>query len=526
MSINEDSDIDYKRVTNYIIIAVVVIAVLALNYCSLKKHLSSNSQFINEFHVSEDEMNTIRNPAVAGIFYASEFKELDDEVGHYLSADFRPGVSKPKILIVPHAGYMFSAPVAAQAYLQLKNPAGTINNVVLVGPSHRVAFNGIAASSASEFKTPLGTVRVNRLLTDKLADEFSDVRIFDKAHAQEHSLEVQLPFLQKVLGKFEIVPLVYGNVSPESLAQVLEPLMADENTVVIISADLSHYYDYETAKELDLQTAALIERNRAEIEDHMSCGSIGINAALLLAQKNHLRPEMLELANSGDTAGDKDRVVGYGAWAFSPENKKTQPPKDKLDAELDNLREFSSYYGSDLLKIAERALTEAAQEQHRYSPSRRDYPDKVFDKGAAFVTLTKNGELRGCIGTVVPYQAVAHDVAANTFEAAMEDRRFKPLTASELKDIKISLSLLTGYEEINYTDEVDLLTKIRPGIDGLIIRDGDRQGLFLPSVWEQLPDRREFLNNLKLKAGMSPSYWSNKIKVYRFRTLEIKQDEN
>lgn len=525
MSINEDSDIDNKRIANYIVFAVVIIALLALNWCSLKKYLSSNRRTINDFQISESEMTKTREPAVAGIFYASELRQLDSEIEHYLSAEIRPGTARPEILIVPHAGYVYSAPVAAQAYLQLKNYAGKIKNVILVGPSHRVAFKGIAASSADEFKTPLGKVQVNRELTDRIVAANQAVHIQDKAHLQEHSLEVQLPFLQKVLGEFKIVPLVYGDVSAEDLTRALEPYITDKGTVIVVSADLSHYFDYDTARILDEKTAKLIEQNRPDIEEHMSCGSIGINAALLLAAEKHLRPETLKLANSGDTAGDKDSVVGYGAWSFAAEPK-PKAPVGRLDAELENLRNFAAFYGRDLYQIARRALNEAVEHGRRFEPSRGDWPDKLFDKGAAFVTMTVNGSLRGCIGTVVPYQAVALDVALNAYEAAIKDSRFQSIKPEELPNIAIDISLLTGYEKIDFSGEKDLLAKIRPNVDGLIIRDGDRQGLLLPSVWQQLPNKQDFLNNLKLKAGMSPTYWSDHIKVYRFRTLEIKENEN
>ena len=524
MSINEDPDNDNQRIANYVIIGILVVAFLGLNWWSLRTYLSSNSKTINDFQISEDEMPNTREPAVAGIFYASELKQLDKEVEHYLAAQYRPGTARPEILIVPHAGYVYSAPVAAQAYLQLQNYADNIKNVILVGPSHRVAFNGIAAPQADEFKTPLGNVKVNKKMLAQMVEKNPDVRFFDAAHKQEHSLEVQLLFLQKVLNKFQIVPLVYGNVAPEALAKVLEPYVTDKNTVIIISADLSHYFDYETARGMDEKTAELIEQNRPELENHMSCGATGINAVLLLAQSKHLRPETLELANSGDTAGDKDSVVGYGAWAFMEEQKAKPEPKDRLDVELQNLQDFAKFYGKDLYKIAKQALSEAVEHNKRFKPSRSDWPDRVFDKGAAFVTLTINGKLRGCIGTVVPHQAVGLDVADNAYDAAMSDTRFTPVKPEELEQISISISLLTDYDAVNFSSEEDLLSKIRPGIDGLIIRDGDRQGLFLPSVWEQLPDKKEFLNNLKIKAGLSPSYWSDNIKVYRFRTLEIKNE--
>lgn len=185
---------------------------------------------------------------------------------------------------------------------------------------------------------------------------------------------------------------------------------------------------------------------------------------------------------------------------------------------------FAAAYKDQLRRIVSRSLAEAVRHKH-YSPARKDYGNELFDKGASFVTLKQNGELRGCVGTVVPHVAVAHDLAENAYRAAMEDGRFSPLTEEELSRTRFSISLLTGFERVPYWDESDLLNRIRPGIDGLIIRDGDRQGLFLPSVWKELPDKAEFLKNLKVKAGFNPSYWSNNIKVYRFRTVEINDED-
>lgn len=526
MTIHEKSDVDYNRVTYYIIIAVVVLAILWLNYCSLKDHLSSNSQVINTFEVSENEMVKTRDPVVAGIFYASEPKQLDEDVEHYLSVDFRQTSAYPKLLIVPHAGFQYSASVAAKAYLQLQKFSGKIKNVILVGPSHRVAFKGIAASEADDFKTPLGNIPVNKEILANMVAANSDVAYHDAPHQEEHCLEVQLPFLQKVLNNFKIVPLVYGNVSAESLALTLEPYMHDENSVIIFSADLSHYYNYDTAQTIDSKTAEMINNKDPLLDEHMSCGAIGINAALILAKENNLLPEMLELTNSGNTAGNKEKVVGYGAWSFGqPSDQDIQEPQTLLEKELASLKKFAEFYGDDLFKIARQSLEEAVG-KHHYSPSRGDYSDALFDKGATFVTLSKNGELRGCIGTIIPNQAVAQDVASNAYGAAMEDGRFSPLRKEELSEVEISISLLTGFEKIKFKDEAHLLAQLQSGVDGLILRDGNRQGLFLPSVWEQIADPQEFLNNLKLKAGLSPSYWSDKVNIYRFRTLEIKQDEN
>ena len=232
----------------------------------------------------------------------------------------------------------------------------------------------------------------------------------------------------------------------------------------------------------------------------------------------HLRPEILSLINSGDTAGSRQRVVGYGAWVFAGTGG--------LERETAALADYAAVYKKDLLRIARTALEEAVLHGRVFEPSRDDYPDPLFDKGASFVTLEKNGELRGCIGSLLPRRATALDVAENAYNAALHDGRFAPVAAGELGEIGIAVSLLTGFEPVAYENEEDLLAKVNAGVDGLVIRDGSRQGLFLPSVWKQLPDKRDFLNNLKLKAGMSPSYWSNAIKVYRFRTVEIKENEN
>lgn len=522
---DKDSDIDYKKVAHYIFIGIAVAALLWLNYCSLREHVSSNSGLINNYFPEQDEMAQYRNPVVAGLFYPSDSRKLSEDVDAYLATDIEIGSYQPQILIVPHAGYQYSAVAAAKAYAQLKKHSGNIRNVILVGPSHRVAFEGISAPSADYFKTPLGNIALNREVISEM-QAGGNVIISDKAHEAEHSLEVQLPFLQKVLDKFQIIPLVYGDVAPEVLAQTIQPYIGRKDTVVVVSADLSHYYDYETAQKIDNYTAGLVARNEADIDEHMSCGAIGINAALILAKENHFRPEMLDMINSGDTAGDKSSVVGYGAWSFG-KDKNSDAASSPLERETVSLGMFAEKYRRELMKIAQISLEEAVNSHRHTSPSRDEYDDALFDKGAAFVTLSKkDGSLRGCIGTVVPNQSIALDVASNTYAAALEDNRFEPVKPEELKELEISISLLTGFERIRYADEADLLQKIVAGTDGIIIRDGNRQGIFLPSVWKQLPGKQEFLNNLKVKAGMSPSYWSNKIKVYRFRTVEIKENEN
>lgn len=524
MNNDNEEEIGHPRVFKRILIGIVLIALLGVNYCYFGRHISSNPERINNFVEKDNNMDKFRAPAVAGIFYPSQSGDLKSQIGKYLSDASSMSDKQPKILIVPHAGYKYSAATAAKAYALLAAYKKQIRNVILVGPSHYVAVKGFALSDDAYYETPLGKIPLNKEIAETL-NKNKDFNYNNLAHQKEHSLEVQLPFLQNVLDTFSIVPIVYGDSDPQILAQALAPYILRPDTLIVISADLSHYYTYEQAQILDKQTNALVENKIPMVENHMSCGATGINAAVILSQNNNLFPKLLELANSGDVTGDKTGVVGYGAWSFS---EKEEAPKElsALEKEIKSLNSFASVYGKDLLKIAQIGLEEAVLKNKAYNPSRKDYPDEMFNRGASFVTLTQNGELRGCIGSLLPNQAIADDVASNAYKAALEDKRFSPVSKEELDKIKISISLLSGFEVINYKNENDLLAQIIQGVDGIVIRDGNRQGVFLPAVWKQLPDKQEFFNNLKIKAGMSPSYWSNRIKVYRFRVVEISKDED
>lgn len=526
MSEDDNGNGKYKTL-KFLGLGVILLALLWLNYCHFNKHIASNPERISNFIVEDNNMDKFRAPAVAGLFYPANADSLASEVNMYLDSARAAPTSKPQILVVPHAGYMYSAATAAQAYRLLEPYKNTIHNVILVGPSHHVAVKGFALSKDDYFTTPLGKVSLNHSINAEL-DTQPGFHYNNAAHLKEHSLEVQLPFLQRVLKNFSIVPIVYNNAQPQELAIALEPYLNRADTIIIFSADLSHYYKYDEAIVLDSQTKDLVENKQAAVEDHMSCGSVGINTAILLAKANHLYPKLLEMVNSGDVTGDKDNVVGYGAWAFNEEAAKMvdAAPMSKIEQEIESLRNYANVYGKDLLKIAQTSIEEAALRNKHFSPNREDYANPLFNKGAAFVTLEKNNELRGCIGTLFANQAVAYDVAQNSYAAAMEDNRFSPLKPEELKEIKISISLLSGFEPIEYSNEQNLLSQLVQGVDGLVIRDGNRQGLFLPSVWSQMKDKQEFLNNLKLKAGMSPSFWSNRIKAYRFRVVEISKNEN
>jgi len=260
-------------------------------------------------------MHSVRPAAVAGMFYPAAPEELRRQVTGYLSAA-GPSSDPPKALIAPHAGYAYSGAVAACAYALLRAHSNLYERVVLVGPSHRLAFEGIAVPTADAFATPLGPVPVDRATVRRLLER-PYVHLLDAAHKQEHSLEVHLPFLQEVLRAFQIVPFVVGDTTAEIVADTLEHVWGGPETLVIASSDLSHDHDYETARHKDAATSRAIENLEPDaigLDD--ACGRVPIGGLLLQARQRGLHGKLLELRNSGDTAGGKDHVVGYGAYGF------------------------------------------------------------------------------------------------------------------------------------------------------------------------------------------------------------------
>lgn len=259
---------------------------------------------------------TIRQPAVAGSFYPSDPVELQQMINGFLNNTL-PVVNNtpvPRAIIAPHAGYIYSGPVAASAYARIIPARNKFSRVVLLGPSHRVPLTGLAASSASEFATPLGLIPLDTHEIESLL-KLPQVKVSDEAHLYEHSLEVHLPFLQTALEKFSLIPLVVGDASPGEVAEVLAHFIDDPHTLIVISSDLSHYLDYHSAQQRDKATSQAIEHLQTEsIGYEDACGRNPVNGLLQLAKQHHLKAEMIDLRNSGDTAGSRDQVVGYGAY--------------------------------------------------------------------------------------------------------------------------------------------------------------------------------------------------------------------
>jgi MEMO1 family protein len=267
-------------------------------------------------------MNQTRQPAVAGMFYPADKQSLKDDIHQYLNLvhdshdSHSEQVISPKAIVVPHAGYIYSGPIAASAYKKIIPLKNKINRVVLLGPSHRVAFSGLAVPESNVFNTPLGNIPIDQKGI-QLLDGLTQVIASDQAHRDEHSLEVQLPFLQEVLDEFSLIPLVVGDAERHEVAEVINRLWGDEHTLIVISTDLSHYHEYDEAKQIDRVTSDAIENLKPDLIGYDdACGRNGLKGMLTIAEEKNLSVDVLDLRNSGDTAGDKNRVVGYGAYVF------------------------------------------------------------------------------------------------------------------------------------------------------------------------------------------------------------------
>lgn len=272
-------------------------------------------------------MRAVRPAAVAGMFYPGTPTVLSAAVQAYLADAGSMQETRdplPKALIVPHAGYVYSGPVAAPAYRRIAAGRASVRRVVLLGPVHRVPIRGLALPAAQAFATPLGTVEVDAEAAARALD-LPQVQVSEAAHALEHSLEVQLPFLQTVLDDFKIVPFAVGDATPEEVGEVIDRLWGGSETLIVVSSDLSHYHPYAAARQIDRGTATAILALDASIDHEQACGATPINGFALCARRHHLKPELLDLRNSGDTAGDKSRVVGYAAFAFADHTRGGAP---------------------------------------------------------------------------------------------------------------------------------------------------------------------------------------------------------
>jgi hypothetical protein len=451
-------------------------------------------------------MTATRPAAVAGMFYPGEQTTLARELLGMLDetrdAPLVPGF--PKALIVPHAGYIYSGHVAAHAFALLRPAMGIVKRVVLMGPCHRVAVRGLALPEATAFETPLGRVEVDEAAVAALKG-LPQVSINAATHAHEHSLEVQLPFLQQVLKGFKVVPLVVGQATRAEVAAVLDRLWGGPETLIVISSDLSHYHPYDTARAIDRKTVQAIVGFRTDIDHAQACGATPMTGFLETAQRRGMTPELLDARNSGDTAGGRDRVVGYASFAF-----------------WDQRADYQEEHGRTLLGLARASVANALR-----ASAETAIPDLPWlkERRATFVTLLQDAKLRGCIGSLQPTRALGDDVVANAAAAALADRRFSPLGRDDLARVEMEVSLLSVPTAVLFADEGELLAALRPGVDGVILASGDRRGTYLPQVWGEIPEPGAFIASLVQKAGIPADTRLTRCQVWRYQVRKWKESE-
>jgi AmmeMemoRadiSam system protein B/AmmeMemoRadiSam system protein A len=447
--------------------------------------------------------SNIRPAAVAGTFYPGNAPQLTRELGELLDGveSLEPKLGIPKALIVPHAGYMYSGPIAARAYDELAAARGVVKRVVLIGPSHFVGGRGLALPQCEAFETPLGRIPLDTEGIKALADLKQVVRSA-AAHAQEHSLEVQLPFLQRMLGEFTLVPIAAGRALTEEVVEVIERLWGGPETLIVISTDMSHYHSYEEARRIDGATLQRITAFAADLNYEEACGATGLNGLLAFARAKGLSIKLLAACNSGDTAGSKARVVGYSSFALHEGGE--------VSAEE---------AGSTLLDIARGSILNGLG--MKSVPAKKNHPAWLRQRSATFVTLTKDGKLRGCIGSLSATRPVGEDVASNALAAAFQDPRFPKLKREEWPRCRVEVSLLSAPKPLMFGDEAELLAQIRAGEDGLILELEGKRATFLPQVWDGLPDKRQFLGELMKKAGLPPDTRLARCKVWRYRVRKF-----
>ena len=464
---------------------------------------------------SPSSSEEIRRSAVRGAFYPKDKNELIKNVDTYLD-NVKKIDLKGRLLavIVPHAGYVYSGQVAAYGFKELQDL--NFKKIIIISPSHYVGFDGISVYNKGSFETPLGLVRIDEELADRLMQKSERFIFYPESHEKEHAIEVELPFLQRIYGKrdFKIVPITMGNPVFEDATILSDALydVIDEDTLLIVSADLSHYHAYDKAVQLDTSGISAIEKLDAEwlLEQLRSGASeidapIAVLATIDLANRYGAKARILKYANSGDVTGDKSRVVGYSSIAiYIPDELEKKGEMIMKDEHLNKEEK------KKLMSIAKASILEAVTGEGQADVQVSE--TRLKENCGAFVTIKKHGQLRGCIGyiqAVKPLHETVKDVAKS---AAINDYRFSPVSKGELGDIELEISVLTPLKRISDVKEIEV------GKHGLVMKRGFNSGLLLPQVpTEYNWDKQTFLEHTCLKAGLSKDSWKDEsTEIYIF----------
>jgi hypothetical protein len=485
------------------------------------------------------EPPAVLRPSVAGSFYPANPETLRNALDTYIKSADPPRIEGEIVAaIVPHAGYIYSGPVAAYAYKAIRDQekkrgaeARKLDAVVVLGFSHRGRYPKVSVYYAGAVETPLGLAPVNEAIGAELM-ESGERLSFDRAvFAGEHSLEVQAPFIQAILPDIPLVPVIFGRqgaANIEAVGKGLEKIARDKRIMVVATTDLSHYRPYAGANSLDGETIDVILKGSAkdmaryvdERRDSM-CGPAPVLAALAFAESQGAKPVLLKYANSGDTAGRKDAVVGYAAIVFvkkqSSDGAKAHEAENESDAAGEEY--LSEHDKAALLDLARKSV-ESIVRKKRLPSIEKPAGDKLRANGAAFVTLHKNGKLRGCIGRMDAATPLYETVVRMAAAAAVQDPRFRPVSADELKDICIEISVNTPLRQVSGADEIVM------GKHGVVVSNGMRRGVFLPQVATETGwSKEEFLENLcAQKAGLPRDAYKNGAKLSVFESIVFEEE--
>ncbi len=443
----------------------------------------------------------MRQPAVAGTFYPADAHALWSEAESCIArgtSGWRPEGSVPRAIISPHAGYRFSGWLTGAAWRATAR--GQPATIVILSPSHAHSFDGIALPSQKGYAMPGFNVMIDRSATNSLV-QAGLAHVEDAAHDREHGIETQLAFLHRLHPRARVVPLVIGNATQDQVAAAIDHLAAQGQPLFVLSSDLSHFLTRDAADAKDAETAKLLETSRGTIvTPRHACGAAAITGFLASTVGTGLRVARLAMASSADVTGDTSRTVGYGAWALFDTTDEIIIPRH---------REM-------LLKAARQTLESFTRRGKPPNLDETSFPQALRGHAASFITLQRDGRLRGCIGSLAAHQPLVRDVSENTVKAGSADPRFKPLSADEVPDLRLKIAVLSPSAPMTFANQADLLSQLTPHRDGLILRDRGKRGVFLPMVWESLPDPAEFLRALKVKAGLPKDHWSDTLELHRF----------
>lgn len=488
-------------------------------------------------HAGKTTVEKVRPPAVAGKFYPSDPEMLRKAVNGFIEDARSADIDKPVAIVVPHAGYIYSGQIAADAFKQVAG--NDYDLVVILGTNHTTAgFNGISVYPSGGYRTPLGTVDIDAETASALIASCDGITFNPDVHKQEHSVEVQIPFVQVLFPGVKILPVVIGNANLESctmLGEKLAEAVRDRNILIVASTDLSHYPDYSDACRVDREvleaaisldpdhlqkTIASLMRKRTPGLSTCACGEGPILAAMTAARElGALHGTVISYANSGDALiGDPQRVVGYGAVVFSGGNAgKSQNLSEHVDSpgEAVPLKEDEKRFLLDLArKCIERFLGSETV------PLVRDAPPRLNVRQGAFVTLNKHHQLRGCIGHMAEDMPLSRVVGLMALQAALNDHRFPPVKLSEVEQLEIEISVLTPYKLISSADKIVI------GRDGVVIRKGGKSAVYLPQVAvEQGWSVEETLENLCRKAGLPSGAWRDNAELLTFQAEVFSENE-